>query len=86
MVVYSMTDGHDCMRYVPGVQHHVEEEPPKLEPLVGSVDEDTVDGHGTGGVDLPIRNRVVCEETQLKHIDFCFIYVALLMVSIQNYS
>lgn len=56
------------MRYVPGVQHHVEEEPPEFKALVWSVDEDTVDGNRSGGVDLPIRNRVVCEETQLKHI------------------
>lgn len=57
------------MRYVPGVQHHVEEEPPEFKALVWSVDEDTVDGNGPGGVDLPIRNRVVCEETQLKHTE-----------------
>lgn len=42
------------MRYVPGVQHHVEEEPPEFKALVWSVDEDTVDGNGPGGVDLPI--------------------------------
>lgn len=60
------------MRCVPGVKHHVEEEPPQFKTLIGSVDEDTVDGHGPGRIDLPIRNRVVCEETQLKHIKLIF--------------
>jgi len=48
------------------VQEHVESEPPQLESLVRSVDEDTVNRHRPRGVHLAHRHCVIREEAQLQ--------------------
>jgi len=48
------------------MQEHVEGEPPEFEPLVRSVNEDTVDRHWPGGIYLTHRHCVIREETKLQ--------------------
>lgn len=59
------------------MQEHVESEPPKLEPLIWSVNEDTVDRHRSGGIHLTHRHCVIREETKLqqKSVDMSIIKV-----------
>jgi len=44
------------------MQHHVEEEPPNFQPLVGPVDEDAVDRDRARRVHTAHRHGVVREE------------------------
>lgn len=47
------------------MQEGVEEEPPNVMALIGSVDEGRVDGHGAGHVHLSRDDCVVREHAQL---------------------
>lgn len=58
-----------CNEHLPGVQEHVEGEPPELEPFVRPVNEDTVDRHRSRGIHLAHRHCVVREEAQLQQKD-----------------
>jgi len=49
----------------PGVQEHVEGKPPEFEPLVWSVNKDTVDRHRPRGIHLTHRYCIVREESKL---------------------
>jgi len=50
------------------VQDHVAQKPPNFSSLIGSVDEDRIDGHWPTRVDLTHQHCVIREETQLKAI------------------
>ena len=57
---------------LPGVEHHVEQESPDLEPLVRPIDENGFNGHRTRWVHLAHHHRVVREETQLQILKMKF--------------
>jgi hypothetical protein len=51
--------------YLPSVQDHVAEKPPDLTAFVWPVDENGIDGHWTGRVNLTHYHRIISKEAQL---------------------
>ena len=51
---------------LPGMDEHVEEEAPHLQPFVWPIDEETVDWHWTRDVQMARLHRIVHKEANLK--------------------
>ena len=67
IIFFSLTK-YKYIYNLPCVQNHVAQKPPNFSSLIGSVDEDRIDGHRPTRVDLTHHHCVVREEAQLKAI------------------